>query len=150
MNLIRSPSLFLWNLMVNLLSLFKLSNQKKRLLSETLKMVQMLKCWHFWPKDFRAWLRRSGSKWSSYKDKKDNQKGCFNCKKPGHLIAYCPDLQKNKSKKESSKKENFIRRVKKNLMPTWEDLDNETNEEETNLALMASTSSDVESKVDYE
>lgn len=66
------------------------------------------------------------------------------------MIAYCPDLQKNKSKKESSKKENFIRRVKKNLMPTWEDLDNETNEEETNLALMASTSSDVESKVDYE
>jgi len=30
--------------------------------------------------------------------RKDYQKGCFNCKKPGHFIADCPDIQKEKSK----------------------------------------------------
>jgi len=38
--------------------------------------------------------------------KKEDQKGCFNCKKPGHFIAECPDLQKEKSK-DKSKKSSF-------------------------------------------
>jgi len=33
------------------------------------------------------------SRRSSYKgSRKEDQKGCFNCKKPGHFIADCPDL----------------------------------------------------------
>jgi len=42
--------------------------------------------------------RRSGYKGS----KKDDQKGCFKCKKPGHFIVGCPDLQKEKSKDKSN------------------------------------------------
>jgi hypothetical protein len=38
--------------------------------------------------------KRSGSKSS----KKEDKKGCFNCKKPGHFIADYPDVQKEKSK----------------------------------------------------
>jgi len=85
------------------------------------------------------------SKGSSYKDKKDDHKGYFNCKKLGHFICDFPELQKDKSKKENTKKDNFRIRVKKCLMLTWEGLDEETDEEEANLALMASTSSDAES-----
>jgi len=43
--------------------------------------------------------RRSGYKGS----RKEYQKGCFNCKKPGHFIVDCPDLQKEKSKDKSKK-----------------------------------------------
>jgi predicted nucleic acid-binding Zn ribbon protein len=35
--------------------------------------------------------------------KREDQKGCFNCKKHGHFIADCPDLQKEKSKDKSKK-----------------------------------------------
>lgn len=66
--------------------------------------------------------RRNGSKGSNYKDKKYDQKGCFNCNKSDHLFANCSKLQKDRSKKENSKKENFRSRVKKSLMATWEDL----------------------------
>jgi len=38
--------------------------------------------------------RRSGYEGS----RKEDQNGFFNCKKPGHFIANCPDLQKEKSK----------------------------------------------------
>jgi len=38
--------------------------------------------------------RSSGSKGSS--SKKEERKGCFNCTKPGHFIADCPNLQKDK------------------------------------------------------
>ena len=38
--------------------------------------------------------RRSGHKGS----KKEDQKGCFNCKTSGHFIADCPDLQKEKKR----------------------------------------------------
>ena len=34
--------------------------------------------------------------------KKEDQKGCFNYKKPRHFIADCPDLQKEKSKDKSN------------------------------------------------
>ena len=43
--------------------------------------------------------RRSGYKGS----KKEDQKGYFNCKKPRHFIADCPDLQKEKLKDKSKK-----------------------------------------------
>jgi len=63
------------------------------------------------------------SKKGGYKSfKKEDQKGCFNCKKPGHFIADCPDLQKEKSK-DKSKKSSFNSRksrkqIKKSLMAT--------------------------------
>ncbi|MCI63170.1 serine/threonine protein kinase SRPK1, partial [Trifolium medium] len=82
----------------------------------------------------------NGSRSSGYKEKKEDQKNCFNCKKPGHFIADCPELSsKEKSKRSSSKKENFKNKIKKSLMATWEDLDkmsdDEVEEEEANLAL---------------
>jgi len=44
------------------------------------------------------------SRRSSYKgSRKEDQKGCFNYKKPGHFITDCPDLQKEKSKDKSKK-----------------------------------------------
>jgi len=70
--------------------------------------------------------RRSGYKGS----RKEDQKGCFNCKKPGHFIADCPDLQKEKSKYKSKKstfKSNMIKKqIKQSLMATWEELDSES------------------------
>ncbi|RHN55345.1 putative transcription factor interactor and regulator CCHC(Zn) family [Medicago truncatula] len=71
------------------------------------------------------------SKRGSYKNfKKEDQKGCFNCKKPGHFIADCPDLQKEKfkgkSKKSSFNSSKFRKQIKKSLMATWEDLDSES------------------------
>jgi len=48
------------------------------------------------------------SRRSSYKgSKKEDRKGFFNCKKPGHFIADCPDLQKEKSKKPTFKSNKF-------------------------------------------
>jgi len=48
----------------------------------------------------KKFLSRRGS----YKcSKKEDQKGCFNCKKPEHLIVDFPDLQKEKSKEKSKK-----------------------------------------------
>lgn len=35
--------------------------------------------------------------------RKEDQKGCFNCKKPGHFIVDCPNLEKEKSKEKSKK-----------------------------------------------
>lgn len=54
------------------------------------------------------------------------------------------------TKMEISKKENFKSRDKKSIMATSEGLENETDEEETNLALMTSTFSNAESKANYE
>jgi len=108
------------------------------------------------------------SRGSSHKNsRKEEQKGCFNCKKTGHLIADCPDLQKEKSKEKSKKpvfKSNkFKKQIKKSLMATWEDLDNESEsdkddaEDEANIAmgLVATVenekeSSDAESYTDSE
>lgn len=68
-----------------------------------------------------------------------DQDGYYNYKKPGHYIVECPNLQKDKSRKESFQKKNFRSKFKKILMATWEELDNEEEDEEAKLALMAST-----------
>jgi len=77
--------------------------------------------------------RSSGSKGS----RKEDQKCCFNYKKPGHFIADCPDLQKEKSKEKSKKptfKSNKCRRqIKQSLMATWEDLDSESESDKDNV-----------------
>ena len=95
------------------------------------------------------------------------EKGCFNCKKTEHFIAECPDLQKDKTKDKSKKpifKSNkFKKQIKKSLMATWEDLDNESESEEEEaedeakiaIALVATVeneneSSDAESCTDSE
>jgi len=86
------------------------------------------------------------SRGSSHKSsRKEEQKGCFNCKKIVHFIADCPDLQKEKSKEKSKKpvfKSNkFKKQNKKSLMANWEDLDNESEsdkddaEDEANIAM---------------
>jgi len=52
----------------------------------------------------------------SYKGfRKENQKGCFNCKKPGHFIADCLDLQKEKSKDKSKKSTFKSNKIKKQI-----------------------------------
>jgi len=57
----------------------------------------------------------------------EDQKGCFNCKKSGHFIVDCPDLQKEKSKDKSTFKSNKIKKqIKQSLMATREDLDSES------------------------
>ena len=70
--------------------------------------------------------RSSGNKGS----RKEDQKGCFNCKKSGHFIFYCPDLQEEKSmeksKKPTFKSNKFRRQIKQSLMVTREDLDSES------------------------
>jgi len=70
--------------------------------------------------------RRSGYKGS----RKEDHKGCFNCKKPEHFIADCPDLQKekskDKSKKSTFKSNKFKKQIKQSLMEPWEDLDSES------------------------
>lgn len=76
-------------------------------------------------KNKRFSSRSSCFRGSSSRDKNDDQKGCFNCKKSGHFIVDCPELQKDKSKNGSFKKGNFRNRFKKSLMPTWDKLDNE-------------------------
>jgi len=67
--------------------------------------------------------RRSGYESS----RKEDQKGCFNCKKPGHFIADCLDLQKEKSKDKSKKSTFKLNKIKKqikhSLIANWEDLD---------------------------
>ena len=70
--------------------------------------------------------KRFLSKDSSHKSSKKEEKGCFNCKKTGHFIAECPDLQKDKSKKPIFISNKFKKQIKKSLMATWEDLDNES------------------------
>jgi len=97
------------------------------------------------------------SKRCGYKSfEKEDQKGCFNCKKTGHFIAHCPDLQKEKSKDKSKKASfntrKFRKKIKKSLMATWEDLDSESGsemeeaEEEANVVvgLVATVTSEAE------
>lgn len=95
--------------------------------------------------------KRSDFKGISFRDNKDDQKGCFNCQKPGHFIANCHALHKGKAKRESIQKNKFISKFKKSIMATWDELDDakeaDKSKEETNLALVASTFSDSELEV---
>lgn len=59
-------------------------------------------------------------KGTSLRENKDDHKGCFNYQKLDHLIVDCPDLQKAKVKKENFQNYNFINKVKKSLMETWD------------------------------
>ena len=114
-------------------------------------------------KKIKKFLTRS----SSHRSSRREEKGCFNCKKIGHFIAECPDLQKGKTKDKSKKpifKSNkFKKQIKKSLMATWEDLDDESESEEEEaedeakiaMALVATVeneneSSDAESCTDSE
>jgi len=107
--------------------------------------------------------KRFLSRSSSHKSSRKEKKGCFNCKKTGHFIAECPDLQKDKSKKPIFKSNKFKKQIKKSLMATWEDLDNESEsdkkdaEDEAKIAMalvateeIENESSDAESCADSE
>ncbi|PNX78949.1 serine/threonine protein kinase SRPK1 [Trifolium pratense] len=102
---------------------------------------------------FQQWARFNKKNFrgnnSRNSGKKEEQKNCFNCKKPGHFIADCPEISSmDKSKRYSSKKQQFKSKLKKSLMATFEELSSEEEveeDEEANLALMASTDSDVDS-----
>jgi len=76
------------------------------------------KLWYLARKNKKFLSRSSGYKGS----RKEDKKGCFNCKKFGYFTAYCPDLQKEKSKEKSKKptfKSNMFRKqIKQSLMAT--------------------------------
>ena len=72
----------------------------------------------------KKFFKSSGFKGSA--SKKDESKNCYNCKKPGHFIADCPDIPKDKSKKKSSKSSNFNSKYRRSLMVAWDDLDKES------------------------
>ena len=123
--------------------------------SEAEEMIMLSKRLQYLAKKNKRFLNiSSGYKGSS--SKKENQKGCFNCKKPGHFIVDCLDLQKNNLKKTNFKSSNFRKRIKKSMMATWDDLDNESEskkdeaKEEANLALVATTASYAESETNSE
>jgi len=62
-------------------------------------------------KNKKFFSRRIGYKGS----RKEDQKRCFNCKKPGHFIADCPDFQKEKSKDKSKKSTFKSKKIKKQI-----------------------------------
>lgn len=69
--------------------------------------------------------RRSGFSGTSFKVNTDDQKGYFNFQKHDHFIVDCPDLQKDKDKKENFQKNNLRSKFKKSFMETWDELDDE-------------------------
>jgi len=125
----------------------------------TEKMVMLSNKLEYLARKNRKFLSKKGG----YKiSKKEDQKGCFNCKKTEHFIAECPDLQKEKSKdkpkKASFNTRKFRKQIKKNLMATWEDLDSESvsekedAEEEANVVvgLVATVTSEAKPNSDSE
>jgi len=103
------------------------------------------------------------SRRSSYKgSRKEDQKGCFNYKKPGNFSADCLDVQKEKSKEKSKKptfkSSKFKKQIKQSLMATWEDLNSESESDKDDVdedakvavGLMATVTSEVEPKSDSE
>jgi hypothetical protein len=93
-------------------------------------------------KKYAGRFSSSSKRSSATKDKKEEQSKCFQCNKPGHFIADCPD-NKSKSNKKSSSKEKYKNKVKKNFLATWEDIDKDSDsneDDEANMALMATAS----------
>lgn len=90
-----------------------------------------------------VWVIGYGLKGTSFRENKDDHNGCFNCQKSDHFIAACPNLQKDKAKKEKFQKNNFKSEFKKIIMAIWYELDGkeeaDKSKEEANLALVAST-----------
>ena len=80
------------------------------------KMAMLSNRLQYLAKKNKRFLSRS----SSHKSSRIEEKGCFNCKRTGHFIDECPDLQKDKSKDKSKKpifKSNkFKKKIKKSLM----------------------------------
>jgi len=125
----------------------------------TEKMVMLSNKLQYLARKNKKFLSKKGGYKSS---KKEDQKGCFNCKKPGHFIVECPDLQKEKSKDKSKKSSfnsrKFRKQIKKSLKATWEDLDSESGsekekaEDEAKVAVgvVATLTSEVEPDSDSE
>jgi len=96
--------------------------------------------------------KRFLSRSSGHKSSRKEEKGCFNCKKTGHFIAECPYLQEDKSKKPIFKSNKFKKQIKKSLMATWEDLDNESEsdkedaEDEAKIAMALVATEEIENK----
>jgi len=63
------------------------------------KMAMLSSKLQYLAKKNKKFLSRS----SSHRSSRREEKGCFNCKKVGHFIAECPDLQKDKTKDKSKK-----------------------------------------------
>ena len=63
------------------------------------KMAMLSNKLQYLAKKNRRFLSRS----SNHKSSRKEEKGCFNCKKTGHFIPECPDLQNVKSKDKSKK-----------------------------------------------
>ncbi|KAK2409240.1 hypothetical protein QL285_044682 [Trifolium repens] len=102
-----------------------------------------------WAKRSKKYVGKFGGsskKVSFGKDKKEDQS---KCNKPGHFIVDCPK-NKSRSSKQSSSKERYKSKVKKSFLATWEDLDkdSDSDDEEANLALMATTSDREDSEAD--
>src|SRR4030042_1868694 len=120
--------------------------------SEAEELALLTKRFQRWSGKNKKLSRSSSSKGSNLK-KED--KNCFNCKKPGHFIADCPELKKDKSKKNGSKTSSVKRNFRKSLMAAWDELEKDSGsekkeDEEAKLALMAIESSDTESESESE
>ncbi|XP_016185324.1 zinc finger CCHC-type and RNA-binding motif-containing protein 1-like [Arachis ipaensis] len=67
-------------------------------------------------------LKERGKGGSSRKQKKDLSKvTCYNCKETGHFKSDCPKLKKEEKPKKGKKK---------GLMASWEDLENDSEDDE--------------------
>ncbi|XP_050899820.1 uncharacterized protein LOC127106581 [Lathyrus oleraceus] len=72
---------------------------------------------------------------------------CLECKEPGHYKNDCPKLKKDRRPK------NNFSKTKKGLMATWDDSESkgeDSDEEKTNVALMATTEDRISSEEPYD